>query len=117
MSRAGENDFDLIRGDTFIQRLTYTDSAGAPLDVSLWTFLGQVRADPDDETALADFEFGLDDAVDGIVVITLAAADTATFTGPFVHYDIQCTDTEDIVTTAPRGRLRIIKDVTREEAP
>lgn len=113
MSRAGENDFDCVRGDTFTRRLTYRDSSGAAIDVSSWTFAGQVRTDPDAaDPALADFAFDTTAAADGVVDISLAADDTAEFTGSFLYYDIQATN-GDVVTTAPRGRLRIIKDVTR----
>ena len=106
-------DFDLVRGDTFKKRLTFQDANEDPIDVSGYTFAGQVRADPDDEEALADFTFDTTDAADGIVDAIIAPEDTADFPFPYVHYDIQYTDDNGVVTTAPRGRLRMIKDVTR----
>jgi len=112
MSRIGETDFDVIRGDTFRQQLTFLDAAGAALDVSTYTFSGQVRTDPDDTVVLGAFTFDATAAATGIVTVTLSATVTATLAGPFVHYDIQYT-AAGIVTTAPRGRLKVIKDVTR----
>ncbi len=106
-------DFECIRGDTFTRRLTFRDAAGEPVDMSGHTFAGQVRTDPDaDDPPLAEFDFDTTDAADGVVDITLAAEDTAEFTGAFVYYDIQST-LGDVVTTAPRGRLILVKDVTR----
>ncbi len=106
-------DFYLVRGDTFKKRLTFLDADDVAIDVSGYTFTGQVREDPDDETALADFTFDTTDAATGIVDAIIAAEDTADFPFPFVHYDIQYANDAGEITTAPRGRLRMIKDVTR----
>lgn len=114
MSRLASTDFDLIRGDTFVKRVTIQDASGGVLDVSAWTFAGQVRADPDDpDPPLAEFTFDLADAEQGTIELTLAAADTETFTTRFVAYDIQATTDEDQVRTILFGRLNIIPDVTR----
>lgn len=113
MSRLGSVDFDLVRGDSFAVTLNFTDADGVAYDVSGWSFIGQVRSDPDSTTTLADFTFDLSTAADGTVIAQLAPEDTATFEGRFVCYDIQLTTDTNFVRTAPRGRLNMIKDVTR----
>ncbi len=113
MSRIGTIDFDLVRGDSFAMTLTIKNSDGTSRDLSDWVFAGQVRSDPDALTALADFTFDLTSAADGIITGMLTPEDTETFSGRFVYYDIQLTTDMGFVRTAPRGRLIIIKDVTR----
>lgn len=113
MSRLQTIDFDLVRGDDFAMTLAFKDIDGSTLDVSGWSFLGQVRADPDTPTVLAEFAFDTTNAISGIVVCSLAASDTADFFGRFVCYDIQLTTDMGFVRTAPRGRLNVFKDVTR----
>lgn len=114
MNRLNSTDFDLVRGDDLVKRMQFSDASGAALDVSGWTFTGQVRTDADaEDPALAEFTFDMTAAADGTVDMTLAAADTATFTTRYVVYDIQAVTGAGQTRTYLYGRLNIIKDVTR----
>lgn len=107
------NDFDLVRGDSFALLLTFRDLDTTPKDVSSWSFVGQVRADPDSPTVLADFIIDYSNAAIGEILVSLDPEDTAAFSGGFVFYDIQLTTDMGFVRTAPRGRLILTRDVTR----
>lgn len=113
MSRLDATDWDLVRGDDFDIRLQFADAAGAALNVSAWTFTGQVRTDPDAAATLGSFTFDLAAAATGVVDAALAAAVTATFTGRFVYYDIQAVTNAGKKKTYMFGRLNVIKDVTK----
>ncbi len=114
MSRLQSTDLDLIRGDDFTKRLTFADADGVAIDLSGWVFTGQVRTEADAaDPVLASFSFDTTDAATGVVDASLAAADTATFSGRFVVYDIQAVNTAGKTRTYLFGRLNILKDVTR----
>jgi hypothetical protein len=116
VSRIKTYDFDLIRGDDFQKVLTFKDSSGELLDVSSWAFTGQVRADPDSTSPSASFAFDVTDAADGVVTATVDADQTAELVNRFYYYDLQRDDGETTLTFI-RGRLNLIKDVTRAEEP
>ncbi len=108
-----QTDLAIVRGDTFLRRLTVTDLAGNPVDMSAWTFLGAIRSDPDDSATLAEISFDTTAAADGIVDASVAAEDTATFTAPFVFYHCRATTDASQVVTLAIGRLVIVKDSAR----
>ena len=48
-------DFELDQGASFEYLMTFTDENAAPVDVSSWTFSGQIKRREDDTDALASF--------------------------------------------------------------
>lgn len=114
MSRVGTTDFDVVRGDSLKWIISFAED-GVPFDVSAWEFSGQVRSDPDaEDPPLAEFGFDLAGAENGEVTASISADDMATLGAVrFYSYDLQAvTDAGDTVTFM-RGRLNVIKDVTR----
>lgn len=67
----------LIRIDqyaTFRESFTLLQSSGAPIDLTGYTWVAQLRANKSDASALASFVVTMTDAANGVVEISLAAA-------------------------------------------
>lgn len=114
MSRINTVDFNLVRGDDLTKTLTFRNkTTTAPIDVSAWTFAGQVRTDPDAvDPPSAAFAFDLTGAAVGVVTASIPAADTANMSARFYFYDIQ-TIADGLTRTRISGRINITKDATR----
>jgi hypothetical protein len=108
----GTRDLDVYRGDDFAHTVTFTDAAGAPINVSARTFASQLRRYPDTSVIAATFGVDMTNAATGVVVFTLADTVTSTLdAGPYV-YDVQQTDS-GTVTTMLAGDVTVAADVTR----
>jgi hypothetical protein len=109
----------LYRGDTRTIRVTITDDAGAPIDISghsLWLTLKTSITDPDASAILqvsALMPAGGDSA-SGIGYLTLSSADTDGLTPGKYPYDIQWVQpgSPPIVKTVDAGKLKVMPDVT-----
>lgn len=64
------------QGSTWAMSMTFTDSNGNPIDVSGWTFAGQIRAEYDSATILASMTFA-GGSSSNIMVATISAATSA----------------------------------------
>lgn len=114
-----ELDLEIYRGDTYRLRVTNTDAAGNPIDLSGRTFAAQIRPSYDSEQDVIDFATDDSEAVDGIVTIKLTAAQTAVLPTPAGGvWDLQSTDPtgdngDPLVETLAAGKICVTKDVTR----
>lgn len=73
--RPGSLNLLVVRGDAFRERLVWRDADGQPLDVSDWTFVGQLR-DTFAGALLADFVIDRSGLPDNEFNLRLEAADT-----------------------------------------
>jgi hypothetical protein len=113
----------MYRGDTAEFRVTALDIDGNPLDItgaSAW-FTAKRTTSDDDLSAVFQKTVGdgitITDAPNGIMLVRLAEADTASVTGrEYLEYDLQVKDTSDGVWTVARGSLLVEADVTRTSA-
>lgn len=102
------------RGDTFPFVMTITDSAGAAIDITGFSFL--LTVDPSDEPADATgnvFQLvgAVIDAVNGKVQFTPSVAD-ADNVGEFFH-DTQQIDAASAVRTIAKGKYTLLQDITK----
>lgn len=72
MTVAATRNIAFTQGDAYDHELTFS---GDVVDVSGWTITAQVRQYPQ-ATAYEAFAVGMDDAVTGVVVLSLTAAQT-----------------------------------------
>lgn len=100
------------RGDTMRLGVTLADDAGAPVDVTGWSWLSQLRTDPDDVTLVA-VEVAVVDAPGGRLELSLAPELTAALPTRDFSWDLQATDVEGDVRTVLTGQLRVREDVSR----
>lgn len=113
MAGPGPRDISIYRGDDYPHAVTFTDAAGAPLDVSAYAFTAQIRSLSQGGTGEPLAEFTIDDsqAATGIVVLSLAATETADLAAGY--WDLQADD-GTTVSTWLAGRVSVSGDVTHE---
>lgn len=110
----------MYRGDTAQFRVTALDIDGNPLDISgasAW-FTAKRATTEADNTAVFQKTVGdgitITDALNGIMLVQLAEADTNTLTKKEVlEYDLQVKDVLNGIYTVARGSLTVEADVTR----
>jgi hypothetical protein len=102
----------VYRGDTGTFRITLTDTAGTPVDISTATWDADIRVLADDVAPVCSFTVtpvvGIPEAVD----VTLTAVDSALLDLPAYVYDVQMT-LGTVVQTLVAGPLTTTKDVSR----
>jgi hypothetical protein len=101
-------DVRMTRGDSFIEELTFEDGEGDLLDLTGYTFLSQIRREPEGNL-VAQFSTSVDGSV---VTRTLAPSVTAGLEGTYVH-DFQWTNPQGQIRTLLSGQFEIEPEVTR----
>lgn len=97
-------------GDTRSITLTILDG-DEPVDLTGRTFLAQLRVAAGDAAVLDSFAVEVD-ALEGVVLLTLTATQTAALTPGTVVWDVQETNGA-VVTTLAGGTASIVRDVSR----
>ena len=113
-------DDKFVRGDGFRMgfRLAHLDANGNKVydyNFTGWTGLAQLRRTVDHSVVLLTFTVTIPDqtANPGLVWVTATGAQTATVTEESGVYDVQLTPPAGEPMTIARGRLAMIKDVSR----
>ena len=108
------SDISVFRNDGHTIDLTFTDDAGAAIDITLWTVWMTAKRNRDDEDGDAMFQKTVtvhSDPTNGITQIVLLPADLSD-DGSF-FYDIQIKKGAGLdPVTVTTGLIRINKDVT-----
>src|SRR3954468_22535436 len=99
------------RGDTMRLRVELSDKDGAPVDVTGWSWRCQLRAAND--TVAGDITVTVTDAPQGVLELSIDAADTALLALADYRFDVEATDLAADVRTVLDGAVRISADVTR----
>ena len=120
-----DDDFTLIRGDTYCLRVEVVDNvAGTPIDLTglivrfTARLVGQdvpTSETDDDDAAIHVFQDKHVDAAGGITELTLSSKDTNVDPGNY-NYDVQYSDDGPaipIVGSRKPSRMAVIADVTR----
>lgn len=106
----GFKSFRIYRGDTFVFQLTLK-SAGQAYSLSGCTFAGQIK-EKGKTTTVASFSISIVNQSQGIVRVTLTAAESAKLSaGKSYDYDIQMTNS-GVVSTILKGPILVTFDVT-----
>lgn len=116
------DDLRIEQGATWTRVFTFVDGNDDPIDVTGWTFRGQVRKSFNSTTALADFSFSASDA-DNKKVFTITDTETAGIpvnppTGnarnsSFYLYDIEAVKDDGTVERLFQGKAEVSPEVTR----
>ena len=103
------------RGDTAADVFTLTDSAGAALNITGFSFLLSVSSlenPPDSTNQLYQLTGAIIDATGGIVEFTPSAANADQ--DPEVYfYDVQMTDGASRIKTIEKGKYEYEQDITK----
>ncbi len=108
------------QGSSLIINLTFTDENDDPLNVTGFTFTGQVRGPALSATVQASWTFDTTNAATGVIVATLAGSATASMTAGETErskdsqywYDLRYTR-NSVDTYFLQGPLILIRRVTR----
>ncbi len=107
---------DFVRGDTWTQKITIMDQ-GSPVDITGDEFWITLKLNPEATDEAADAQRQVtasgDDATNGIVYLTLDAVDTEDLLPSRYYYDIQRKSSNKVMTLL-YGRVRVIRDITRD---
>ena len=106
-------DLAIYKGDTGKFRITVTDDAGAPVNISTATWDGDIRVNAADAgTPVASFTVTPVGGDTSSVDVSITAVLTAAFTLPTYFYDLQMT-LSGVVTTLMNGSVIVSQDVSR----
>ena len=95
-------------GDTARLTLFVRDADDNPIDLSGYSFEGQIRKTPNQEVA----EFYLNVTAGSEGVVSIFIEDTTSLYSQ-MYFDVQATSPEDVVNTILRGVIVKEQDVTR----
>lgn len=108
------NELSIFRGDTESIGVTITDSAGATVNITGYTFFFTVKGDESDGDASALISTDVathTDPVNGVTAISLPAGSTNIAIGTW-FYDLQMKDIGGNITTLLKGDFVVKKDIS-----
>jgi hypothetical protein len=109
---AASRDISIYQGDTYAHELRIKDSANANVNITSRTYTGQIRKKRNSDTINATFTSNITNAANGIVILSLTAADTANIASGTYVYDFQETNGATI-TTLITGSCIVVGEVSR----
>lgn len=108
---ANKANLKIDQGTDFLTSVTLTDDDGDPISLSNYTGAGQIRKYYTSTTAV-DFNVSVD-AGTGTVTISLTSAQTNAMEAGRYVYDVELTDTANVVSRILEGIVTITPGVTR----
>jgi len=105
----------LYRGDSREYNLTFTDNAGAVIDISTWKiyFTAKIKYKDSDDLAVIKKDITIhSEPENGKTKIILTPTDTDIDPGSY-YYDIQVKRAAESILTVLMGKIKIITDITR----
>jgi hypothetical protein len=108
----------VYQGADYRRALEFKDNSAVLMNLTGYTFRGQVKASYQDESAVFSFGFTLRDQTTdtGVVDMILTAADTSAVEiskATNYIYDIEMVDTDGYVTRVVEGSLKLYPEVTK----
>lgn len=116
---AGEHDFIIEQGATWIRRIAVEDGAGDPwADLSDYEIRMSIRETYTSITTIIDLtqanaRIRSTDLPNAIFTLYLTAADTAALGFGLAKYDVELEDASGVVTRLLEGDVSLAKEVTR----
>jgi hypothetical protein len=108
------NNIVVYRGDDFGMELTFTDTDGAIIDITGWTFFLTVKKHKEDTDAEA--VISVDAAptlpLTGVMQIVVPHEQTFPLLGTY-YYDIQYTKADQTIQTLTQGGITFKEDITQ----
>lgn len=108
---------EIVKGDDIDIELTFTDQDDNPIDLTGGTVYFTVKkelTDDDDDAVIAKDVTAFENPETGIMVVSLSRADTDVRAGQY-FFDAQLKDSEDKITSSPRGILIVTQGVTERD--
>jgi hypothetical protein len=99
-------------GATFNTEVTVNDANGYPKDLTDYTVRSQLRKSYYSTTAI-DFQITITDSVNGIIEMSISAANTSNIRAGRYVYDVEIESSQGIVTRIFEGIATVLPNVTR----
>ncbi len=115
---AGKLDLYIEQGTTFKTKLTFKDANEVLIDISSWSFAGQIRRTYDATSILASFAFAIQNQITntGEVIVSLTNTQTSGIPAEAAitnyAYDIEATISGE-VRRMVEGKVKFSAEVTR----
>jgi hypothetical protein len=111
---AANYNLTIEQGISFEIEFTLKDNVGTALDISSYTFKGEVRNSTDQfSTAVGTFAFTITNGSLGIVKMKMTAANTANIPQlPTLHWDLIAQDANNDVFRYLEGSVAVVDTVT-----
>jgi hypothetical protein len=106
------NNLYVDQGTTFSVQIQVFDSAGDPLDITGYTANSQIRKSYASSTAAETFAASVTNPSNGIIQLSLTAAQTANLRYGRYVYDVELVNF-DVVYRASEGIVTVYPEVTR----
>lgn len=100
------------RGDTFVRDLAFTDSAGAPVNLTGSSIFFSIKAKFDDAVAIVSQAAVIVSAAAGTAKVTVPASVMENIGFGSYVYDFEWTDAGGVVRTIEVGTFSVEYDVT-----
>lgn len=122
---AANLDLQIEQGATFSRTLTLKDAQGVKLDLTGWTFRGQVRTSLAAVSSLAAFTFAIANQITNPGEVSFSLSDVTTSGLPVTQpsdpsrpetvyiYDIEAVDDSLVVYRLLQGQVYVSPEVTR----
>lgn len=111
---AGRLDLTIQQGATFSLQLTFADGNGDPIDLTGYAGAAEVRTSYDAATPVATLSVAVTDPTNGVMTLSLTAAQTAALTAPSGGvWDLLLTTPTGDKFRVLEGNVRITAAVTR----
>lgn len=112
LDTASRVDVTCRKGDSFELKFTFTDDAGAAIDLTSYTWKMDVKeTDTSSSDIIADGDFSYSGTSAGVLTITATAATMAGAAGGLYVYDLQSTNSGTVKTWV-YGIFKINEDVS-----
>jgi hypothetical protein len=108
--------YSLVRGDTFVRSLYFTDQSDNVIDITGWKIFLTLKKNwqmPDSEASLQKIITSHTDPTNGKSVLEILPADTVNLDPYDYDYDIQVLTNAGAVYTILRGKFKLSYDVTK----
>lgn len=116
------DDLRVEQGATWERTFTFSDENNDPIDVSAWTFRGQIRSTYNSDTILAEFEFAAGNSTDEKIfritdeetteIPVLSPTGTGRKLSEYM-YDIEAEKPDGSVERLFEGKVEVSPEVTR----
>ena len=115
MSKPAKLNLDITHGEDFVMTMAVAND-GVAVDITGWTFTGQIRQSAGMPPVLADFVFTITDAAAGEVQITLADTVTAALPTTTLKFDWWVNYGADIDAPLAAGDVTVYSRITEVPA-
>lgn len=110
---AAKYDFDLYQGATFNRTIEIKDSDSAAVDITGYTFAGQIRTSAQSGTVQGTFDITITSASNGRITWVLTSTDSALVPAQQCVYDLEMTQAGGDVIRLLEGFVNVKANVTR----